>query len=138
MNDDKAAEEIKNVFVDFKILATKINNDNKNRKKKLEETKKTLEACKQEYQKLFYELDNLEKIYCELEQKLKIQKPIPTRWKRKYYIVKHNNYEPDKESDASTEENEVETHTDDNDGNNDDDDDDDDKAIKKRETKKEL
>ena len=34
MNDDKAAEEIKNVFPDFKILATKINNDNKNRKKK--------------------------------------------------------------------------------------------------------
>ena len=136
MNDDKAAEEIKNVFPDFKILATKINNDNKNRKKKLEETKKTLEVCKQEYQKLFYELDNLEKTYCELEQKLKIQKPIPTKQKRKYCVVNHNYYEPDRESDASTDENEVETNTDDNDGN--DDDDDYDKTIKKRETKKEL
>ena len=135
MNDDKAAEEIKNVFADFKILATKINNDNKNRKKKLEETKKTLEPCKQEYQKLFYELDNLKKTYCKLEQKLKIQKPIPTKRKRKYCIVNHNNYEPDRESDASTDENEVETNTDDNDGN---DDDDYDKTIKKRETKKEL
>ena len=40
MNDDKAAEEIKNVFVDFKILATKINNDNKNRKKEIRRNKK--------------------------------------------------------------------------------------------------
>ena len=33
--------------------------------KKLDETKKNLEACKQKYQKLFYELDVLKK-YCEL------------------------------------------------------------------------
>ena len=33
MNDDKAAKGIKNLFPDFKILATKINDDNKNRKK---------------------------------------------------------------------------------------------------------
>ena len=61
MNDDKAAEEIKNLFADFKILATKVNDNNKNRKKKLQETKKILEACKQEYQKLFYEHDTLKK-----------------------------------------------------------------------------
>ena len=40
MNDDKAAEEIKNLFADLKILATKVNDNNKNRKKKLDETKK--------------------------------------------------------------------------------------------------
>ena len=34
MNDDKAAEVIKNLFADFKILASKVNDDNKNRKKK--------------------------------------------------------------------------------------------------------
>ena len=61
MNDDKAAEEIKNLFADFKILATKVNDNNKNRKKKLQETKKILEACKQEYQKLSYEHDTLKK-----------------------------------------------------------------------------
>ena len=40
MNNDKAAEEIKNLFADFNILATKFNDNNKSRKKKLEETKK--------------------------------------------------------------------------------------------------
>ena len=61
MNDDKAADEIKNLYVDFKILATKVNDDNKNSKKKLEETKKIVEACKQEYQKWFYEHNTLKK-----------------------------------------------------------------------------
>ena len=42
MNNDKAAEEIKNLFADFKILATKVNDDNKNRKKRLQQTKKIL------------------------------------------------------------------------------------------------
>ena len=47
MNDDKAAEEIKSLFADLKILASKVNDDNKNRKNKLDETKKILEVCKQ-------------------------------------------------------------------------------------------
>ena len=87
MNDNKVAEEIKNLFADFKILATKVNYYNKNRKKILEETKKIIEASKQEYQKLFYEHNTLKKKYFELEQKLKIQKPIPRKRKRKYYLV---------------------------------------------------
>ena len=87
MNDDKAAEEIKNSFADFKILANKVNDDNENRKKKLDETKKIVEARKQEYRKLFYENDALKNKYCELEQKLKIQKAIPRKRKRKYYVV---------------------------------------------------
>ena len=61
MNDDKAAEKINNLFAHFKILGTKVNNDNKNRKKKLEEIKKILEAYKQDYQKLFYEHVTLKK-----------------------------------------------------------------------------
>ena len=32
MNKNKAAEKMKNLFADFKILASKVNNDNKNRK----------------------------------------------------------------------------------------------------------
>ena len=63
MNDDKAAKEIKNLFADFKILAIKVNDDNQNGKKKLDETKKILEACKQEYEKLFYEHNTLKNIY---------------------------------------------------------------------------
>ena len=61
MNDDKAAEEIKNLFADFKFLASKVKDNNKNRKKKLDETKKIVEACKQKYQKLFYEHNALKK-----------------------------------------------------------------------------
>ena len=60
MNDDKVAEEIKNLFAEVKTLATKVNDDNKNRKK-IEETKKIIEVSKQEYQKLFYEHNTLKK-----------------------------------------------------------------------------
>ena len=107
ISDDKAAEEIKNQFADFKILATKLNDDNKNRKKKLEERKRILEACKQEYQKWFYEHNTLKKRYCKLEQKLKIQKLTTRKRKTKYYAVNPNNYESDRESDAFTDEIEI-------------------------------
>ena len=99
---------------------------------KLDETKKVLEACKQEYQKLLYEHNALKK-YCELEQKLQIQIAIPKKRKIKYYIVNQNNYKSDRESDPSTDENEIETKTDDND---DVDDDDYDETIKKERNKK--
>ena len=125
MNDDKPAEEIKNQFADFKILATKLNDDNKNRKKKLEERKRILEACKQGYQKWFYEHNTLKKRYCKLEQKLKIQKLTTRKRKTKYYAVNPNNYESDRESDASIDEIEIETNSDDND-------DDYDKTVKKK------
>ena len=42
MNDDKPTDEIKSLFAEIKILATKVNDDKENRKKKLEETKKSL------------------------------------------------------------------------------------------------
>ena len=45
-------DELKNIFSDFKILAAKINDDNKNKKEKHDETKELLELCKKEYQKL--------------------------------------------------------------------------------------
>ena len=61
ISNDKAAEEIKTLIADFKTLASKVNDDNQNRKTKLGETKKILEVCKQEYQKLFYERDALKK-----------------------------------------------------------------------------
>ena len=47
-------DEPKNIFSDFKILAAKVNNDNKNKKKKLDETKELLEICKKKYQKLYF------------------------------------------------------------------------------------
>ena len=54
-------DELKNIFNDSKILAATVNNDNKNKKKKLDETKELLEVCKKEYQKLYLEHENLKK-----------------------------------------------------------------------------
>ena len=54
-------EELKNTFNDFKILAAKVNDDDKNKKKKLDEMKDLLKIFKKEYQKLYFENKNLKK-----------------------------------------------------------------------------
>ena len=86
MNNDKAAEETKNLFADFKFLATKVNDDNKNRKQKLEETKKILEVCNiknmQEYLKSVYERDTLKKIL-QVGTKTENSKTITEKKKKK-------------------------------------------------------
>ena len=56
-------DELENIFNDFKILAAKVNYDNKNKNKKLDETKELLEICKKEYQKLYFEHEDLRKKY---------------------------------------------------------------------------
>ena len=56
-------DKLKNIFNNSKILAAKVNDDNKNKKKKLDETKELLEICKKEYQKLYFEHENLRKKY---------------------------------------------------------------------------
>ena len=82
---------------------------------------------------MFYGNNTLKKQYYKLEQKLKIQKPIPRKIKNIYYVVNQNNYESVRESDASTVEKEIETNTNDSDG---DDDADYDERIKKRDLKR--
>ena len=64
-----------------------------------------------------------------MEQKLKIQKLTTGKRKTKYYAVNPNNYESDRESDASTDEIEIETNSDDND-------DDYDKTVRKKKKKR--
>ena len=54
-------DKLKNIFNGFKILASKVNDDNKHKKKKLDETKELLEIYKKEYQKLYFEHENLSK-----------------------------------------------------------------------------
>ena len=54
-------DKLKNIFNGFKILAAKVKDDNKNKKKKLDETRELLEICKKEYQKLYFEHENLRK-----------------------------------------------------------------------------
>ena len=46
------ADKLKNIFNGFKILAAKVNDDNKNKKKKLDETKELLEICKKRISKI--------------------------------------------------------------------------------------
>ena len=110
MNDKKAIDKMKNLLADFRMLATKVNEDNKNKNKNLEEIKQILEACKKEYQKLLYEHEALKKNTMNQNQKkVKTQTQIKKLRKRKYYVVnEHDNYESDKESDAyaSTDDNE--------------------------------
>ena len=56
-------DKLKNIFNNFKILAMKVSDDRKNKKKKLDKTKELLEICKKEYQKLYFEHENLRKKY---------------------------------------------------------------------------
>ena len=56
-------DKLKNFFSDFKFLAAKVNDDNQNKKKELDETKELLEICKKEYQQLYFEHENLRKKY---------------------------------------------------------------------------
>ena len=67
-----------------------------------------------------------------MEQKLKIQKPIPRKRKRNMLLIKTITNHIDKR-DASTDENAIETNTNDNDDN---DDHYYDKTIKKKQKKK--
>ena len=66
-------EEIRGIIADFKKLATKIQQDNGQVKKMLKDREAALDACKKEYQKLYYEFEALKKKYIELEQKIQQQ-----------------------------------------------------------------
>ena len=103
-------DELKNIFSDFKILATKVNDDNKNKKKKLDETKELLEICKKEYQTLYFEHENLKKIYDNLvTQYNKTRKTKLIRAKKRKIVIPQDFEET--ESEKSDEENEEEEQT---------------------------
>ena len=103
-------DELKNIFNNLKILAAKTNNDNKNKRKKLDEMKELLEICKKEYQKLYFGHENLKKKYDNLviqHNRTRKTKLICTK-KRK--IVNPQEFE-ETESERSDEENEEEEKT---------------------------
>ena len=80
-------EELKNIFNHFKILAAKVNDDNKNKNKKLDETEEKLEICKRQYQKLYFEHENLRKEYDNLvTQYNRTRKTKLIRAKKKFFI----------------------------------------------------
>ena len=80
-------EELKNIFNHFKILAAKVNDDNKNKNKKLDETEEKLEICKRQYQELYFEHENLRKEYDNLvTQYNRTRKTKLIRAKKKIFI----------------------------------------------------
>ena len=57
--DPKTIENVEKLDADFRVLTTKIQKDNLNNTKDLKETNLVLEACKNEYQKLYVEHESL-------------------------------------------------------------------------------
>ena len=55
------ANDLKNIIKYFKNLTSKIYTDNTNVKQQLKYKNYMLEACKKEYQKIYYEPENLKK-----------------------------------------------------------------------------
>ena len=56
-----------------KNLVSKIQSDNSNVKQHLKDKSLMLEACQIEYQKIYFEHENLKKIYQQFEEQLKQQ-----------------------------------------------------------------
>ena len=59
MMDPKTIENVEKLDADFRVLTTKIQKDNLKNTKNLKETNLVLEACKNEYQKLYVEHESL-------------------------------------------------------------------------------
>ena len=59
--DEKGVEQIEKLIKDFRLLATKVQKDNKEKSKTLKDTNQVLDACKKEYQKLYRENEALKK-----------------------------------------------------------------------------
>ena len=68
--DEKGVKQIKKLITDFRLLATKIQKDNKEMSKNLKDTNQVLDACKKEYQKLYHENEALKKRVSELQEEL--------------------------------------------------------------------
>ena len=103
-------DELKNIFNNFKILAMKVSDDRKNKKKKLDKTKELLEICKKEYQKLYFEHENLKKLYDNLVTQYNRTRKKKLIQAKKIKIVIRQDFE-ETESEKSDEENEEEEQT---------------------------
>ena len=67
--DEKGVKQIKKLITDFRLLATKVQKDDKEKSKNLKDTNQVLDACKKEYQKR-YENEALKKRITELQEEL--------------------------------------------------------------------
>ena len=66
-------EQVLEIMNGFKNLTSKIKNENYKIKETVQDKDVTISACKKEYQKLYYQDENLKKQYNELEEYVKQQ-----------------------------------------------------------------
>ena len=59
--DERCVEQIEKLIKDFRLLATKVQKDNKEKSKTLKDTNQVFDVCKEEYQKLYRENETLKK-----------------------------------------------------------------------------
>ena len=117
------ANDLKDIIKDFKNLASKIQTDNSNVKQHLKDKNLMLEACQKEYQKIYFEHENLKKIYQQLEEQLKQQqrliKKLPQHIKnKKRYFITDDSEDYDENIDDCKNENDDDYDDDDDDDNN--------------------
>ena len=105
--------DLKDIIKDFKNLASKIQTDNSNVKQHLKDKNLMLEACQKEYQKIYFEHENLKKKNQQLEEQLKQQQqqqqqqrqrliknlPRCIKNKKRYFITDVNENENDYKND---------------------------------------
>ena len=113
------ANDLKGIIKDFKNLASKIQTDNSNVKQHLKDKNLMLEACQKEYQKIYFEHENLKKIYQQLEEQLKQQqrliKKLPQHIKnKKRYFITDDSEDYDENIDDCENENDNDYDDDDN------------------------
>ena len=78
--EEKSIEKCKKLVADFRLLTTKVQKDNQRKSKNLKETNPVLEACKKEYQKLYFEHETLKKKFTEQQEEfLKCQNNLKNR-----------------------------------------------------------
>ena len=111
--------DLKDIIKDFKNLALKVQTDNSNVKQHLKDKNLMLEACQKEYQKIYFEHENLKKIYQQLEEQLKQQqrliKKLPRHIKnKKRYFITDDSEDYDENIDDCENENDNDYDDDDN------------------------
>ena len=60
--EEKGVKQIKKLIADFRLLVTKVLKDNEVKSKNLKEANQVLEVGKKEYQKLYHENENFERL----------------------------------------------------------------------------
>ena len=81
--EEKGVKQVKKLIADFRLLATKVQENNQIKSRNLKETNQVLEDCKKEYQELYHEnetlkqsLPNNKRNYSNVKTNLKIKQRL--------------------------------------------------------------